>query len=703
MKRLRKAIEGRARRLRWLLEAIDPRLSVYKRLIIGLMVFGFFIHGAHAIDSVRSPDGKIEVRLEMREDLSTGIQGAQLCYSVYYKGETVLIPSPFALEFAQMPPLGGDLKVIQSSEKTIHDEWERLWGRRKLVMNHCNELTLELTENQAPQREFHFIVRVFNEGVAFRYALPDQPGIEEFQITSEHTEFRFARNHPCWAANDGGFYSGQESEVESLRLDELDSETPYMCPMLVHVRDVAWVLLTEANLTDWAGMYLQPTGNVGALRTALSPSWNDPSVRVTSKTPRQSPWRVLMVAEHPGRFMESDILQNLNEPLALEDPSWIQPGKSAWDRWWCGDHLPDADFEVGMNNETMKYFIDFAAEMGWQYQLVDWQWYGEPFAEKQGAYSGFNPDADITTSIPEVDIPHLVQYANERGVDLWVWLHWKAADVQMDKAFPLYQKWGVKGVKIDFMNRDDQEMVNTYHRIVKKAADHQLLVNFHGAYKPTGWSRTYPNVITREGVLGNEYTKWSDRITPDHCLTLPFTRGALGEMDFTPGGFRQKGQETFRVVGHIWPGPFVMGTRAYQLAMFVVYESALQVVCDSPYNYRSSPAGLDFLKRVPTNWEDTRCIQGAVGDFITVARKSGESWFVGSMTDWDERELAIPLDFLGKGSYEAEIWMDAYESGEYPDRLMKTKKTVTADDVIQANLASGGGHVMVLRPVKTTK
>jgi alpha-glucosidase len=240
--------------------------------------------------------------------------------------------------------------------------------------------------------------------------------------------------------------------------------------------------------------------------------------------------------------------------------------------------------------------------------------------------------------------------------------------------------------------------VRYYERVAKLAAAHHLLVDFHGAYKPTGWHRTYPNVITREGVLGNEYNKWSTNVTPEHTLTLPFTRGLLGGMDFTPGGFRQKTLESFRALGGDAPGPFVIGTRVHQIAMLVVYESALQVLCDSPYNYHSSPAGADFLKIVPTTWDDTKVIHGDVGKYITVVRRSGEEWFVGSMTGTDARTLEIPLSFLGQGKYRAEIWADAYEAADFPDRLMKRQRIVTATDTLKATLAPAGGYVAWLRP-----
>ncbi len=646
--------------------------------------------------SISSPDGNITMQLKSKEKLEPYPSGKRLYYSVQYQGQNLLLDSPFGLEFQNMAPIAHELQIVDVVKTTVDENWERVWGRRKKVRNHYNEAIIRLKENQLPGRRIDFIVRVYDEGVAFRYAFPKQDDLSEFTITAERSYFKFPGNLDCWAADFKTFASHQESEYPAGKINQLTATGVYGCPLLVKVDSDLWIFLTEADLTDWAGLYFHHSGQRNTLVSALAPYYEDPAICVKAKTPAQSPWRVLMVGDHPGYFLQTDILHNLNDPCAIEDPSWIHPGKSAWDRWWCGDYLPDADFQIGMNNETMKYFIDFAADMGWEYQLVDWLWYGPPFHPEKGDRF-MHPEADITKQIPEVDIPELVRYANNKGVKLIIWLEWMAVDKQMDEAFALYEKWGVDGVKIDFMARDDQYMVNFYHRCVKKAAEHHLLVDFHGGYKPTGWSRTYPNLITREGVLGNEYNKWSDRVTPEHCLTLPFTRGSLGEVDFTPGGFRQKKQDAFKITNK---APFVMGTRCFQLAMMVVYESALQIMCDSPYNYRSSPAGLDFLKVVPTTWDDTKVIHGAVGDFITVARCSGETWYVGSMTDSTARTLEIPLSFLGKGKYDAEIWMDADEADDYPDRLTKEKKVVRAKDILKAKMVAEGGHVVVLKPVK---
>lgn len=671
-------------------------------LIIGVLCLIFAAAGLAEPVEVTSPDGHIAISVEVQSKLEPFPPGQRLYYSVRYDDRSVILDSPLGLDFKNMPPLGRGVEITGIERETVDNTWERVWGKRRVVTNSCNQLRVRVTETGAPGRTFDVIFRAYNDGIAFRYRLPAQDHLGDFNLTMERSRFRFAGNYTVWAANYGGYVSHQESEFNQMELNELSPGEVYGLPVLIRIRPDRWAALTEANLVDWAGMYVTHVGTMrNALETSLSPRPDEPDVLVKSTTPRYSPWRTLMIGRRPGDLIESDLIHNLSDPLAIDDPSWIQPGKSAWDRWWSGSYAPEVDFEVGVNNQTMKYFIDLAAEMGWEYQLVDWYWYGPPFDQDGGGPGGGpNPDADITTEAPGINIPELVRYANERDVDLLLWLHWQHADRQMEEAFALYEKWGVAGVKIDFMQRDDQEMVQWYRKVVETAAEHHLVVNFHGAYKPTGLSRAYPNLLTREGVLGNEYTKWSDRITPDHSLTIPFTRMLAGPMDFTPGGFRQTTGETFRVVGSDASGPFVMGTRSYQLAMMVVYESPLQVLPDSPYSYHTSPAGTDFLEIVPVTWDDTRVINGAVGDYITVARRSGQEWYLGSMTDWTERTLDIPLDFLGAGTYRAEIWADAYEANDYPDRLMKSARTVTAGDTLQAVLKSGGGQVVHLTPVQ---
>ncbi|UCD48841.1 MAG: glycoside hydrolase family 97 protein [Phycisphaerales bacterium] len=672
------------------------RAAAITALFVGLLVG---VVDAQQGAWMASPDGKIRVTLYVAEKGGAHPHGHRLYYSVTYGKHAILRDCPVGFDVEGVSGLSDDVMIFRTQRRVYNDVWHRLWGKSEIVHHNCNELRVTLQCRTDPERTVDVIWRVYNDGLAFRLFLPRQHDVKKFKLTGESSWFRFTDNHAVWVADYGQFTTHQESEFAERRLSDLRPGGIYGLPLLVRAGNAAWVAITEASLTDWAGMYVTGVAGVpNTVRTLLSPHPDDPGVCVTSRTPRYSPWRVLMIGSNPGDLIESDLIANLNEPCKLKDTSWIEPGRCAWDGWWPGRYAPDAEFPLGANDETMKYFIDFAAEMGWEYQLVDWQWYGPPFAEEIGGPA--HPTSDITTPIPGIDIPTLVEYAESKGVRLLVWLHWAHADKQMDRAFPLYERWGVAGVKIDFMTRDDQEMVDFYERVVKKAAKHHLVVDFHGAYKPTGLSRTYPNLLTREGVLGNEYNKWSDRVTPDHCLTLPFTRMLAGPMDFTPGGFRHGTRETFKVVGGDAPAPMVFGTRAFQLAMLVVYESPLQVLCDTPYEYRQSPAGLDFLRIVPTTWDQTEVLNAQVGDFITVARRSGFDWYVGSMNDWTARELTIPLQFLGNNKYEATIWIDGDDTDEKPASLTRTTHAVTKTDQIQATLAPGGGQVIHLRPIR---
>jgi len=646
---------------------------------------------------VTSPDGNIRFLLK-----TTGITGSDtsatgLSYSVFFRNKEIIREASLGLDFVNMPALGPDGRIEKVTTRSIDNQWERVWGKRKKVRDHCTETEVTLKEAGQSGRHFGLVIRAYDDGIAFRYLIPEQKGLNGFVLASDKTTFRFTGDHKVWAADRGNFQNSQEQTFDEIHLSDIPAGSIIGTPLLVKVNDTSWAAILEADLTDWAGMYLtgSPDGSP-AVAVKLSPWPDEPGVAVKSSAPRYSPWRVVMLAAHPGRFIESDILQNLNEPCVLDDTSWIMPGKCAWDWWWSDGYAPEKGHKLGPDTDGEKYFIDFASEMGWEYQLVDWNWYGAPFL----SMTTWEPDMslDITKSADACDIHEILRYAKEKNVRTIVWLEWHHADRQMDEAFPLYEKWGIAGVKVDFMNRNDQQMVNFYHRLVKKAAECHLLVDCHGAYMPTGISRTWPNFITREGVLGNEYNKWSDRITPDHCLTIPFTRMLGGEMDFTPGGFVHGTQKTFRVADQAGlPCPMVRGTRCFQLAMMVVYESALQVICDAPYNYRIQP-GLDFLKIVPTTWDETVVINGEVGDYITIARRAGDDWFVGSMSDWTPRELDIPMSFLGEGNYVAHIWADAPDADQFPEKLTESTIILTKSDVHHAFLAPAGGQVIHLTP-----
>ena len=644
--------------------------------------------------TIDSPDGEVRVTIETEGQKATRTDERTLGYRIVYRDLEILGFSQLGLQFRDLPALGPGMRVTGTQTGYVNESWERVWGKHKKVIDHYNELIIHLA-NEAADLKLDLLVRAYDDGVAIRYHIPEQENIKGFELTADNTQFSFKGNHRVWAAQYGPFRSHQESEFREGMLDDPILEERSGLPFLVEIGEKAWVAITEANLTDWAGMYVRGTSNY-TLETVLAPWPDDPGLLVKSQAPRSSPWRVIMIGDSPGDFIESDLIANLNEPSALEDVSWIRPGKSSWDWWWCNRYSPDVDFQLGSNTRTMKHFIDLSAEMGWEYQLVDWQWYGPPFLPTESDEWNPHPESDITTMNPEIDIPELVRYGAERRVKILLWLEWNHADRQMEEAFPLYEKWGVAGVKVDFMARDDQYVVNFYRRLVKLAAKHHLVVDFHGACKPTGVSRTYPNLMTREGVMGNEYVKWSNRITPEHKVTIPFTRGMLGEMDFTPGAWVNVTAVEFKTEDES-PSPMTMGTRCNELAMLVVYESPLQVLCDAPYNYRSSPAGTDLLKIVPTTWDDTRVLNASVGDYITTARRSGDQWYIGTMTDGEGRTLSIPLDFLGEGSFEATIWRDAGDADVNPTRLEKEVIPVDQDTVLEAVMAPGGGHVVHIK------
>jgi alpha-glucosidase len=349
---------------------------------------------------------------------------------------------------------------------------------------------------------------------------------------------------------------------------------------------------------------------------------------------------------------------------------------SAWDHWWSG--------EVKMEMPVIKQYIDLASEMGWPYMLVDWQWYGK----------FNNPEADITRWAPQINMPEIIAYAKSKNVKIIVWLY--SSDVNRNsaykEAFPLYEKWGVAGIKIDFMDRDDQQMVNWYHDIIKCAAENHLLVDFHGAYKPDGIIRTWPNMITREGVMGNEYYKFSDKMSPEHNVKLAFTRMLAGQMDYTPGGFLNVTKEQFKQQ----TPALVWNTRTAELSKFVIYESPLTVVCDHPDNILNQP-GADFLKIVPTTWDDIKFVGGYPGEYVAIAKRNGDSWFLGVLNNSIGKTLELKTDFLPAGNFDAIIWADTKNSDKEPKELKKSTMTIKSGDTIKVSLAKNGGFVAVIR------
>ncbi|HZP01712.1 MAG TPA: glycoside hydrolase family 97 protein [Terriglobia bacterium] len=639
--------------------------------------------------SVNSPDGNITVAFEVKSKPQPYLEGERAYYRVSYKGNQILMDSPLGLDFEGMRALDRDFEIAGSEHESHDSTWENPLGTRRKVRDHYNQLTVSLRERRTPGRRVDLVFRAYDEGVAFRYFLPRQENLGKFTLLTENTGFYFAHNAFAYALNLGRFNTSNEGEYWRVNLDQIKPASIINLPLLVELPGGPWVGLLEADLTDYAGMYVGGVAGIdNALVSKLSPLPPRMDRAVVASTPKATPWRVLLISDRPGALIENNwLILNLSAPSALGDTSWIKPGKSAWD-WWSGSFAKNVSFTPGMNTETMKHYVDFAAAHHLEYMLVDAGW-----SPGQDEYSHL---ADITQYKPTVDIPGIVAYAQQKGVKTLIWMHWTSVKKYMDQAFPLYEKWGVAGVKIDFMDRDDQEMVNFYEEMVRKAAQHHLVVDFHGAYKPTGLRRTYPNLLTREGVMGMEYSKWSTRVTPEHDVTIPFTRMLAGPMDYTPGCFSNATRSQF-VPRNV--EPMCQGTRAHQLAMYVVFESPLVMLSDYPESYDNKP-GMEFLEKVPTVWDQTKVLNGEPAKYVTIARQHGKAWYLGAMTNWEARNLELSLDFLEQGEYEAEVFADGANADRDATSLSISKKRVRSVDKLNVHLAPGGGLAVIFTPIK---
>jgi alpha-glucosidase len=644
-------------------------MNTFIKLLLLLILFTGLAVNAQII-SVKSPDNNIGVTIS---------NGEKLSYSVTFRGRNIINPSQLGFELKDETVMTGSFDILNQSVKNINETWiPVVKSKHSEVINHYNELLLTLKEKSGLMRQLDLEVRAYNDGAAFRYKLTRSSKVGDRQIVKELTTFSIPGDPKAWIVEYNGYASSNEAEFFGHQLSYLNEKSIAGMPLLMEYGNNLWVAITEARIDNYAAFYIGTNGITNQLTTKLVPIPGEPEsgVKVRFSDEIYTPWRVLMIGETPGTLIESEIIQNLNDPCAITDPSWIKPGISAWDHWWSG--------EVKMEMPVIKQYIDLASEMGWTYMLVDWQWYGK-----------FNsPEADITKWAPQISMPDIIEYAKSKNVKIIIWLY--SSDVNRNasykKAFPLYEKWGVAGIKIDFMDRDDQQMVNWYHDIIKCASENHLLVDFHGAYKPDGIIRTWPNMITREGVMGNEYYKFSDKMSPEHNVKLAFTRMLAGQMDYTPGAFLNVTKEQFRqqTPAVVW------NTRAAELSKFVIYESPLTVVCDHPDNILNQP-GADFLKIVPTVWDDIKFIGGYPDDYVAIAKRSGDKWFVGVMNNSTGRTIELKLGFLPSGNYEAETWSDTKSSDKDPKKLIKSNHPVKSGDTLKISMADNGGFAAVFR------
>jgi alpha-glucosidase len=632
----------------------------------------------------RSPDGTLAIEFRLRKDGTTdGVPH----YRVRAGGSDVVGWSRLGVDLAGGELLGGPCAVTGVETRSVRDEYTQFPGKRRHVVGQATEATVQLREKEKPHRRWEVVLRAYDDGVAFRYRFPAQKGWTELAIAGERTQFAFPEGTRAYALPLNGFTTSYEKRYQRRRVAKLPADWLLGLPLLLQRPGRGWAAITEADVDEYAGLYLAPTAPGATLSARLSPLPEQPKLAVKARLPHASPWRVVMVADRAGRLIESDLVLNLSKPCVLRDVSWIKPGKTTFP-WWNGYVLDGVTFKPGQNTATHKHYLDFCAANGIAYHSLDGldniAWYGGTIVPYKGA--------DPTTALPDIDLPELLRYARSKGVRLRLWMHWEAAQRHMAKAFPLYKEWGVEGVMLDFMDRDDQEMYRFLRKAVRLAAENRLTVTLHGCPKPTGLERTYPNLLTHEAVLNLEYNKW-DRLgcPPEHQVTVAFTRMLAGPLDFHQGSFRTVAPEAFKPRDK---APLVMGTPCRTLASYVVYQNHLSMVADSPSAYAGHPA-LPVLVNIPTAWDDTRVVAESVGEYVVIARRQGDVWHLGAMTDRKARTLKVPLKFLGPGRYSAELWVD---DARAKHGLSRRKAAVTAAEELTLDLtAAGGAYVRFTR------
>lgn len=660
--------------------------------LLFLVLAGFLSCTSSEEVSVPSPDGHLRLTL-CRAD-------SNLAISVSYKGNQLLLPSPIGLEF-QDGSFGADVKVSKGSQTRIEEEYDLPTGKTSHVSSESNQRIVTLTAADGRVVELH--LRAFDDGVAYRYVFPEQQDSARLLIKEEVMDIRPEGNPLVKAMYIPWGWCSHEDVYLTDSLSKIHQERSAEMPVLLTYGHGTYMAITEAMVVDYAGMRLAIDG--GELRGRLTHRLDKPELSVIAERPLRSPWRVFIVSDRIGAVMESNVLTSLCDPCTETDLSWLRPGKATWP-WWNG-YQCEAGWKGDVNAinfDLSKEYIDFCAEHGIEYHSVsgimlpdgtEVPWY---YNENHGVGTAY--PADCTTELyPGFDLPAISAYARKKGVGLRVWVHWETLSKDIEGTFRQFRQWGIDGMMVDFMNRDDQEMIDFQKRVLQLAMKYHLHIQFHGASKPSGLSRTYPCEFTRENTCNYEVYKWDGtsgarQMGADHDLNIPFTRNLAGPADYHLGGFVSVRPEDFKA--DFWH-PVVTSTRAHMLGMYVVLESTLQLVSDSPARYASQP-GFDFICQVPTVWDEMRVLQGEPDEYVVIARRHGDQWYVGGIGNHDARDISLPLGFLGDGEYTLQLYADAESSAEDPNKLEERKQKVHKSDRIDIHFAPNGGFAARLVP-----
>ncbi len=556
--------------------------------------------------------------------------------------------------------------------------------KHEYLENKYNQLSLTFSSR------YELTFRAYEEGIAYRFSLSHTDSVD---IEDEEVTYRFAGDYRILYPEERSLQSHYERLYVDTTLSGLERGSFCSLPTTLQTPDGITMVISDTDIYDYPHLFLEARGQrtlqgkfpQKVLETESTSDRNEKIIRKSpdiaeSKGTRPLPWRSIKIEQNASELLENTLFYKLARPGQLADTDWIRPGKVAWD-WWNALNLFDVSFKAGLNTETYKYYIDFASDYGLEYVILD---------------EGWSNTTDLQEVNPEIDLPELVRYANQKEVGLILWMLWKPLKGNIDHYFSLFEEWGIRGLKIDFMQRADQDMVQFYERVAETAAEHHLLVNFHGSFKPSGLRRAYPNVLTYEGVKGLENSKWNSTITPSHDVVLPFTRMTAGPMDFTPGAMVNAHTDNFR---SIYTRPMSQGTRAHQVAMYILYESGLQMLADSPSHYREEPRTTRFISRIPVTWHETIALKSEIGEYLVLARRHNEKWYIAAMTGSEQQSIQVDLSFLHKEtSYKATIFKDGVNAGRYAEDFEVIENEVQKGDTLTLDMVQGGGWSAILNP-----
>lgn len=657
-----------------------------RNILITLLIINVSLYAqAQKKIQLASPDGKLVVVVSLNN---------QINFQVMHQADTILKPSTIGMTLVNGLSWGRGAKLKSVVNRTHRQIIQSPFYKRSNIEDYYNELVMSFKEN------FDLVFRAYDEGMAYRFIYT---GKKSILVENEEADFNFSKDFEAFVPYVKGkykdiesqYFNSFENEYSHTTLQKMSKDKLAFSPLVVGVDNGKKVCLAEADLESYPGMFLINDDASNSIKgkfakypnETLQGGHNELQQMVKqredyiarSQSQAKYPWRIVIVAEKDKQLADNDMVYKLAAASRLKDVSWIKPGKVAWE-WWNHWGLAHVDFQAGVNTATYRAYIDFASKNGIAYVILDEGW----AVEKQ---------ADLFQVVPEIDLKQLIDYAKVKNVGIILWAGYYAFERNLEQVCKKYSEMGVKGFKVDFMDRDDQQMVDFHYRAAETAARYKLMLDFHGTYKPTGLNRTYPNVINFEAVHGLEQMKWTgpelDQVTYD--VTMPFIRMVAGPVDYTQGAMRNATKRTHRGIND---EPMSQGTRCRQLAQYVVFESPLNMLCDSPTNYEKEQESTGFIASVPTVWDQSIALDGAIGKFIAIARKNGDKWYVGGMTNWDARELELDLSFLGEGNYVAELYRDGANAGRIASDYKKETVELAADRKIKLFMASGGGFAM---------